>query len=40
MTDPDWLSILLLWFFCVCVCVCVIFHQGIVGENEGCVNEI
>lgn len=39
MTDPDWLSILLLWFF-FCVCVCVIFHQGIVGENEGCVNEI
>lgn len=38
MTDPAWLSILLLWFFFVCVCV--IFHQGIVGENEGCVNEI
>ena len=37
MTDPDWLSILLLWFF---LCVCVIFHQGIVGENEGGVNEI
>lgn len=37
MTDPDWLSILLLWFF---LCVFVIFHQGIVGENEGGVNEI
>ena len=36
MTDPDWLSILLLWFFFVNN----IFRQGIVGENGGCVSEI